>query len=87
MKTPFTAFRRALLPVVMLLVLATVITGCSTPNKPDATTAPSTTAQPVFHLPTNGLAAILPAPEAARGDVKADDSSVFKLELYEVTPL
>ena len=86
MNTPFTAFRKAILPVVMLLIFVIAITGCSTSEKPDNST-PSITAQPVFHLPTNGLASILPSPEAARGDVKANDTNVFQLELYEVTPL
>ena len=81
-----TKFFKTFLPLVMLLIFIMTIAGCSTPDKPD-TTVPSTTAKPSFQLPATGLASVLPAPEASRGDIKANDNNVFKLELYEVTPL
>ena len=81
-------FSKSFLPVVMLMILILAITGCSVKDKPENSTPGATTPTlPSYGWPATGLASVLPQPESARGEIRTDDSSVFKLDVYEVTPL
>ena len=89
MKKPSAVFKKVLLPVVLLLIFIMVMAGCSVNDKPDASTPGATTAPnlPSYNWPATGLASALPQPESGKGEIKTDDSSVFKLDIYNVTPL
>ena len=84
----FTTFRKVLLPMVMLLILIMAIAGCATEDKPDnSTPGVTTTGLPSYGWPATGLASVLPQPDSAHGQILTDEGSVFKLEVYDVTPL
>jgi len=87
MKKTFTAFIKAFLPAVMLLILIMAIAGCSVQDKPVTTPGTTTEGLPSYGWPATGLASVLPQPESARGQILTDETNVFRLEIYEVTPL